>query len=60
MKANQDIRTAITEAGVKYWQVGEMVGVSPNTFTVWLRKELPREKKELIFQAIEKAKKEFL
>ncbi|ANP83887.1 hypothetical protein BAQ53_24490 [Bacillus sp. B25(2016b)] len=60
MKSNQDIRMAIAEAGVKYWQVGEVVGVSPNTFTVWLRKELSKEKKEMVFQAIEKAKKEYL
>ncbi|EJQ43546.1 hypothetical protein IEQ_04874 [Bacillus cereus BAG6X1-2] len=60
MKANRDVREAIVEAEVKYWQVGEVIGISANTFTVWLRKELTKEKKEMVFQAIENAKKEYL
>lgn len=56
---NQDIRIKIQEAGIKYWQVADSMNKSVCTLSVWLRKPLEGEKKELVLDAIEKAKKEY-
>lgn len=58
MANNKDIRNAIKEAKLKQWQVADMYGLSEGNFSRMLRKELSRKKKEEIFTAIEKAKKE--
>ena len=50
---NLDIRTAIKEHNLKQYQVAEKIGVSEFTFVRWLRKELPNERKQIIFAAIE-------
>ena len=52
MRANQDIRAAMTNNGVKFWECAEKMKISPSTLTVWMRHELPAEKKEIIFNAI--------
>lgn len=51
---NTEIRKAIDAAGLRYWQVAEELGVADTTFTKWLRKELPDEKRIQVMAAIEK------
>ena len=51
---NDEIRKAIDDAGLRYWQVAEELGVADTTFTKWLRKELPDEKRSQVMAAIEK------
>lgn len=58
MENNKDIRIAIKKARIKQWQVAEIYGLSEGNFSRMLRKELPLKKKEQIFAAIEKAKKD--
>ncbi|CAI8825384.1 XRE family transcriptional regulator [Priestia megaterium] len=58
MEKNKDIRNAIKEARVKQWQVAETYGLSEGNFSRMLRKELSSIKKEEVFAAIERAKKE--
>lgn len=53
---NTDIRQAITDSGLKYWQVADALNVADSTFTKWLRKELDPEKKAAVMEAIEKLK----
>ena len=56
--SNTDIRQAITESGLKYWQVADALNVSDSTFTKWLRKELDPDKKAAVLKAIDKLKAE--
>lgn len=52
-KANEDIRKAIKESGIKYWELADRVGYSSSHFCVRLRKELPKEEKEKVLIAIQ-------
>lgn len=53
--ANKDIRQAIEKAGLFQYQVANELGLkSDATFTKWLRFELSNEKKEPIYEAIQK------
>ena len=54
--ANDSIREAIKEAGVKYWEVADAYGVCDTNFSRLLRKELSGEKRERVFKAIEKVR----
>lgn len=58
MKKNIDVRKAIEDANVRYWQVAEKLGISDGNFSRKLRKELPSKDKQKIFQAIEEIKQE--
>lgn len=51
---NIEIRQAIIESGLKYWQVADALNVADSTFTKWLRKELDPDKKAIVMDAIEK------
>lgn len=53
---NLDVRQAIKDSGCKYWEVAEAIGISDGVFSRRLRKELPTEKKQEIFKAIEQLK----
>ena len=47
--ANQDIRTAATNAGVKLWQIADKLGMNDGNFCRKLRKELTDgEKSEIV------------
>lgn len=50
---NKDIRLKAERAGVKLWQIAEMLGITDSTFSRKLRKELSAEEKEKIFCIIE-------
>ena len=54
---NVEIRRAIFDANLKHWQVAEQMGVTAYTFSVWLRYELPEEKKTEILETIKKMTK---
>ena len=56
--ANQDIREAITENGLKYWQVAQAIGINDGNFSRLLRAELPKEKKKEILKIIKNLSKE--
>ena len=53
-RANEDIRRAIGAAGLKQYEVAEVIGMLDCNFSRKLRKELPAEEKEEIFEAIAK------
>ena len=49
---NQDVRGAIVAAGLRYWQVAAAYGCTDGTFSRKLRRELPAEEKQRIFDII--------
>ena len=53
---NTDIREAVNTADLKLWQIAEALNLSDGTFSRKLRKELPQDVKNKIFEIIEKAK----
>lgn len=53
---NIDVRQKIKENNTFQWAVADVMGVSECTFSKWMRKELPPEKKQEIFKAIEQLK----
>lgn len=54
-KANQEVREALQNKGMKQWELANMLGISEFTLTRWLRKELTEDKKELLLKAINEA-----
>lgn len=55
---NKDIRQAAKTAGVKLWQVAEVVGVNDGNFSRKLRHELPEDEKQKILEIIDRLSKE--
>lgn len=49
---NEKTRKAIADAGLKYWQVADAIGISPYTFSTWLRHELAGVRQERVEKAI--------
>lgn len=49
---NKVIREALTAAGMKQWQLADLLGISEPTLTRWLRHELPQEKQAEIVAVI--------
>jgi predicted XRE-type DNA-binding protein len=58
MRVNEDIRKAIEEANLKYWQVAKKYNLSDGNFARLLRFELSKDKKDKIFKIIEELKQE--
>jgi hypothetical protein len=54
MKKNIDVRKAIKNAGVKYWEIADSLGMYDGNFSRKLRKELSQQEKNEIFKIIEK------
>ena len=52
MKANQRIRDAMTESGLLYWRLADLLKVTSWTLSVWMRHEMPEEKQERILNVI--------
>lgn len=50
--ANAEIRTLIFEHRLKHYEVASRMHISESTFSRWLRKELPLEKKQEVLKAI--------
>lgn len=57
-KANADIRAAAKEAGVYLYSIAFKMGVSENTLTRLLRRELPAAKKSELLQIVEEIRAE--
>jgi hypothetical protein len=55
---NEDIRQAAKTAGVKLWQIAEIVGVNDGNFSRKLRHELPEDEKQKILEIIDWLSKE--
>lgn len=56
---NLDVKRSLwlaKEQGIFQYEVADAIGVSEATFTRWLRKEMPEDKKKLVLDAIEKLK----
>lgn len=53
MQKNQDIRRTAAGAGVKLWQIAEALGMADCSLSRKLRRELPAEEKEKIFEIID-------
>ena len=60
MKSNNDIRQTAKKRGVKLWEIALHLGINDGNFSRKLRKELPQDEKQKIFDIIDKiaAKKE--
>ena len=56
--SNTDVRLAAKRAGVKLWEIADELGIQDSAFSRKLRKELPKEEKEWIFEIIERLSKE--
>lgn len=54
-QTNIEIRMAMTKAGLKQYELADMVGVNETVFSRWMRKELNEERKNLCLEAIRKA-----
>ena len=55
---NTDIRQAAKSAGVRLWQIAEMVGMNDGNFSRKLRRELPGDEKQRILEIIDLLSKE--
>lgn len=53
MLANENIRKAAKEKGVRFWEIAIAKGVSEATFTRKMRVELPDAEKQAIFKIID-------
>jgi len=56
--SNQDIRRTAAGTGVRLWQIAEELGIADCSLSRKLRKELPLEEKERIFDIIKQLSKE--
>ncbi len=50
---NSDVRVCAIEHGVRMWELAEQLGISPETLSRKLRRELPTKEKERMIQAIQ-------
>lgn len=57
MKTNKEIRIKAIECGVYYWQIASVLGITPESFSRMMRKELEEEKKQEVLHAISVAAK---
>lgn len=55
---NRDIREAIKQAALKYWEVAERYGCTDGNFSRKLRRELPDTEKQKIYAIIAELVKE--
>ena len=47
-KPNKEIREAIAKSSLNKYEIAYEIGIADTTFSVWLRKELPDDKKQLV------------
>lgn len=53
---NHEVRQAIKNSGLRYYEVAELIGCHPTTLSSWLARNMPREKKEAILDALDQVK----
>ena len=56
--ANLDIRAEAVSRGVRLWRVAEELGIADASLSRKLRKELPQDQKEKIFDIIRRLSEE--
>ncbi|MBQ9165585.1 MAG: helix-turn-helix domain-containing protein [Oscillospiraceae bacterium] len=56
--ANDSIRNEVKAAGVRWWQIADILGIADSTLSVWLRHELTPDKAEAVRAAIRRLKGE--
>lgn len=56
MKANKDIRLLLHINEIYAYELFDELGICQSTYTAYMRKELPREKRLKFFEAIERIK----
>ena len=49
---NEKIRSALAAAGMKYWELADLLGIHPVTLSIKLRHELPEEEQAEIIEKI--------
>lgn len=49
---NLEVRKMIADRKLFYYEIADAIGISAYTFSVWLRKEMPEEKRKLVMDAI--------
>lgn len=54
---NIKIRETLKIANMKHWELADLLGISPYTLSVRLRKELPGEEQERIITLIQNNRK---
>lgn len=57
-KANQNIRKQIKELGIYQWQLADVVGISANNLSAWMRHELSGERLARVQAALDELKKQ--
>lgn len=57
---NKKIRAALAAAGMKYWELADLLGIHPATLSAKLRHELPEKEQQEIIAKIEAADRERL
>lgn len=50
---NKKIRAALAAAGMKYWELADLLGIHPATLSAKLRHELPEEEQQEIIEKIQ-------
>lgn len=50
---NVEIRNRSRIANIKFWQIAKELGITASTFTVWMRTELPEDKRQRVDAAID-------
>ena len=54
---NQELKLKAAGAGVKLWEIADKLGITDNSFSRKLRKELPDEEKQKILAIIDELTK---
>lgn len=52
IELNKEIRRQIAKNKLRHYEIANHIGVSQFTFAHWLQSEMPKERKEMILQAI--------
>lgn len=55
--ANIPVHDEISKSGLKYWQIADMLHISPETLSKRLRHELPPEEQRKIIEVITEGSK---
>ena len=50
---NVEIRMTMLKNNIKFWQVANVIGVNPDTFSRWMRYELTGERLERVQKALD-------
>jgi ribosome-binding protein aMBF1 (putative translation factor) len=51
-KKNVEVRVAMAEAGLKQYELAELIGVNETVFSRWMRKDMDEDKKNRCLDAI--------